>query len=98
MRQLHRQEAYMKDHKQDKYIFFVLLIPVIWFAILIAPYTEGGLIYALPYLSEAINHPFSIVWCSKTFKIIFVFILIYAVCVTVYLSTAKNYQIGRAHV
>ena len=83
----------MKDRKQDEYIFLaLLLIPVVWFAILIAPHTEGGLINALPYLSEAVNHPFSIVWCTKTAKTIFVFLLIYAVCVMVYLSTAKNYR------
>ena len=93
MHQPHRQEAAMKDRKQDEYIFLaLLLIPVVWFAILIAPHTEGGLINALPYLSEAVNHPFSIVWCTKTAKTIFVFLLIYAVCVMVYLSTAKNYR------
>ena len=93
MHQPHRQEAAMKDRKQDEYIFLaLLLIPVVWFAILIAPHTEGGLINALPYLNRVVNHPFSIVWCAKTPKTIFVFLMIYAVCVMVYLSTAKNYR------
>ena len=88
MHQSHRQEAVMKDRKQDDYIFLgLLIIPVIWFAILIAPYSSGGLIYSLPYISEAINHP-----CDNTPRMILIFTLIYAIGVMVYLSTMKNYR------
>lgn len=83
----------MKDRKQDDYIFLgLLIIPVIWFAILIAPYSSGGLIYSLPYISEAINHPFSFSWCDNTTRMILIFTLIYAIGVMVYLSTMKNYR------
>lgn len=93
MHQLHRIEAVMKDRKQDDYIFLgLLIIPVIWFAILIAPYSSGGLIYSLPYISEAINHPFSFSWCDNTPRMILIFTLIYAIGVMVYLSTMKNYR------
>lgn len=93
MHQSHRQEAVMKDRKQDDYIFLgLLIIPVIWFAILIAPYSNGGLIYSLPYISEAINHPFSFSWCDNTPRMILIFTLIYAIGVMVYLSTMKNYR------
>ncbi len=93
MHQSHRQEAVMKDRKQDDYIFLgLLIIPVIWFAILIAPYSSGGLIYSLPYISEAINHPFSFSWCDNTPRMIIIFTLIYAIGVMVYLSTMKNYR------
>lgn len=93
MHQSHRQETVMKDRKQDDYIFLgLLIIPVIWFAILIAPYSSGGLIYSLPYISEAINHPFSFSWCDNTPRMILIFTLIYAIGVMVYLSTMKNYR------
>ena len=93
MHQSHRQEAVMKDRKQDDYIFLgLLIIPVIWFAILIAPYSSGGLIYSPPYISEAINHPFSFSWCDNTPRMILIFTLIYAIGVMVYLSTMKNYR------
>lgn len=83
----------MKDRKQDDYIFLgLLIIPAIWFAILIAPYSSGGLIYSLPYISEAINHPFSFSWCDNTPRMILIFTLIYAIGVMVYLSTMKNYR------
>ena len=83
----------MKDRKQDDYIFLgLLIIPVIWFAILIAPYSSGGLIYSLPYISEAINHPFSFSWCDNTPRMILIFTLIYAIGVMVYLSTMKNHR------
>ena len=93
MHQSHRQEAVMKDRKQDDYIFLgLLIIPVIWFAILIAPYSSGGLIYSLPYISEAINHPFSFSWCDNTPRMILIFTMFYAIGVMVYLSTMKNYR------
>ena len=48
----------MRDAKNDEYLFLgLLLIPTIWFAFLIAPYMDQGLIHALSYLSEALNHP-----------------------------------------
>ena len=40
----------MRDAKNDEYLFLgLLIIPTIWFAILIAPYMDQGLIHALPY-------------------------------------------------
>ena len=51
----------MKDAKKEEFIFLgLLIIPIIWMAILIAPYMDQGLIYALPHFSEALNHPFEI--------------------------------------
>ena len=47
----------MRDAKKDEYVFLgLLLIPTIWFALLIAPYMDKGLINAIPYLNEALNH------------------------------------------
>lgn len=46
----------MRDAKKDEYVFLgLLLIPTIWFALLIAPYMDKGLINAIPYLNEALN-------------------------------------------
>jgi type IV secretion system protein VirD4 len=49
------------DKRKDEIVFLILLIvPVIWFGLLIAPYMGKGLLYALPNLNEAISHPFQI--------------------------------------
>ena len=70
----------------------LLLIPTIWFALLIASYMDKGLINAIPYLSEALNHPFSIHWCDASLKTIGIFLIVYALAIGMYLSSAKNYR------
>lgn len=70
----------------------ILVIPVIWFALLIAPYMSKGLFSALPYLSEAMNNPFSITWCDNSPKVILVCLFCYVMGIGIYLSTLKNYR------
>ena len=83
----------MKEHRQDEYIFLAFfIIPVIWLALLIAPYSSNGLIHALPSFSTAINHPFDIQWCPQTLKVILISLLLYGIGIMVYLSTRKNYR------
>ena len=83
----------MKEHRQDEYIFLAFfIVPVIWLALLIAPYSSNGLIHALPSFSTAINHPFDIQWCPQTFKVILISLLLYGIGIMVYLSTRKNYR------
>ena len=70
----------------------LLLIPTIWFSLLIAPYMDKGLINAIPYLNEALNHPFQIRWTNSTLKTIGIFLIIYVLGVGMYLSSTKNYR------
>ena len=70
----------------------LLLIPTIWFSLLIAPYMDKGLINAILCLSEALNHPFSIHWCDASLKTIGIFLIVYALAIGMYLSSAKNYR------
>lgn len=83
----------MRDAKKEEYLFLgLLLIPTIWFALLIAPYMDKGLINAIPYLNEALNHPFQIQWTNSTLKTIGIFLIIYVLGVGMYLSSSKNYR------
>lgn len=83
----------MRDAKKDEYVLLsLLLIPTIWVALLIAPYMDKGLINAIPYLNEALNHPFQIQWTNSTLKTIDIFLIIYVLGVGMYLSSAKNYR------
>ena len=70
----------------------LLLIPTIWFSLLIAPYMDKGLINAILCLSEALDHPFSIQWTNLTLKTIGIFLIVYALAIGMYLSSAKNYR------
>ena len=83
----------MRDAKKDEYVLLgLLLIPTIWVALLIAPYMDKGLINAIPYLNEALNHPFQIQWTDSTLKTIGIFLIIYVLGVGMYLSSSKNYR------
>ena len=53
---------------------------------------DKGLINAIPYLNEALNHPFQIQWTDSTLKTIDIFLIIYVLGVGMYLSSAKNYR------
>ena len=81
------------DKRKDEIVFLILLIvPVIWFGVLIAPYMDKGLLYALPNLNEAISHPFQIQWTNNTLKSIGLCLLTYGITVGIYLSSSKNYR------
>lgn len=81
------------DKRKDEIVFLILLIvPVIWFGLLIAPYMDKGLLYALPNLNESISHPFQIQWTNNTLKSIGLCLLTYGITVGIYLSSSKNYR------
>lgn len=81
------------NKNKEEFIFLgLLIIPITWLAILIAPYMDQGLIYALPHFSEVLNHPFDLHWNSNTFKAITIFIIAYLLGIGIYLSSPKNYR------
>lgn len=83
----------MKSVNKEDFIFLVLLvIPIVWLALLLAPYMEEGLFKALPYFSEAINHPFNIRWSDNSLRVIALFLLCYLFSIGIYLSTKRNYR------
>lgn len=93
MRRQLPQRNNMRDNQQNQYIIFALLtLPIIWIALLVAPYMDHGLIQALPSLGEALNNPFSLHWCTHSIKTIILFIIIYLIGISIYLSTARNYR------
>ena len=81
------------NKNKEEFIFLgLLIIPITWLAILIAPYMDQGLIYALPHFSEALNHPFHLRWSAYTFKTITIFMIAYLLGIGIYLSSPKNYR------
>lgn len=93
MRRQLLQRNNMRDNQQNQYIIFALLtLPIIWIALLVAPYMDHGLIQALPSLGEALNNPFSLHWCTHSIKTIILFIIIYFIGISIYLSTSRNYR------
>lgn len=86
------------DKKSENWIFIVIMIiPIIWIALLIAPYLENGLISNITELQKAIENPFSITWCNNSIKSIVIFALIYFIAIGVYYSNKKNYRRREEH-
>lgn len=86
------------DDEQSGLILAVIgIIPVIWFALLVAPYLSSGLMGILEGVPEAMNHPFSIQLCGDSVKTVLIFLLSYAMGIGIYISTRKHYRRGEEH-
>ena len=87
----------MKESKDQKILFIIGLIPVIWIALLIAPSISGGLPTIIKDFPKAMENPFSIVLCSNSIKTILIFIVAYILGIGIYLSTKRNYRKREEH-
>ncbi len=82
-----------KDNHTEEIIFLgILIIPVLWIALLIAPFIHKGLFNAMDDISNAFDNPFSITWCSDSLRTVAIFLLIYLLGVGIYLSSLRNYR------
>ena len=80
------------DKKIARVIYILGIIPVIWLALLVAPYINGGLIEIIKNGSDALSNPFNITLMESSIKTILIFLLIYIMSILVYESTRKNYR------
>lgn len=87
--------------KQDKLMTVLLcvlgLVPVIWLALLIAPYTAGGLPGVMEGFPKAIERPFTLKLCESSGRTALVFLLSYLFGLGIYISTRRNYRKGEEH-
>ena len=72
-------------------------IPVIWIALLLAPYVDGGLVALIRYGGAALNNPFHIVLCEDSLKAVLIFLTCYGLGIGIYLSTDRNYRRREEH-
>ena len=89
-----RQDKFSKAHMT---LYACGVIPVVWLALLLAPYMGGGLAGLVRYGGAALDHPFHIVWCEDSLKTVLIFLLCYALGIGVYLSTDRNYRRREEH-
>ena len=75
------------DEQSSLMVAVIGIIPVIWFALLVAPYLSSGLMGILDGVPEAMNHPFSIRLCGDSVKTVLTLLLVYGIAIGVYLST-----------
>ena len=89
----------MKSNQQkSNLLFFIIgIIPVVWLALLVAPYMRYGMIEMIPYLSAMLEQPFQITIVEDSVKVALLFLCAYVIGAGIYLSTRKNYRRGIEH-
>ena len=85
------------DQKTSLILAACGIIPVVWFALLTAPYVGGGLVAIIENLSTAINRPFEITVCEDSLKTVLLFLLAYGMGIGIYYSTRRNYRKREEH-
>lgn len=73
------------------------VLPVVWLALLTAPYLAGGLPGVIEGFPKAMDQPFRIRICGDSVKTVLIFLLTYGLGIGIYLSTRRNYRKGEEH-
>ena len=87
-----------EDTKNTIITFSIIgIIPVVWIALLLAPYLNDGLVGIINNISKITENPLNIILCENSLKTVFFFLLAYGLGIGVYLSTRKNYRKTEEH-
>lgn len=73
------------------------IIPVVWAALIVAPFLSQGLAGIVNGFTAGMNNPMAVKWCDDSLKTILIFLLIYGIGMGVYFSTRRNYRKGEEH-
>lgn len=85
------------DQKTSIILSVCGIVPVVWFALLTAPYVSGGMVEIVNGLPVAMRHPFAIRMCEDSLKTVLLFLLAYAMGIGIYFSTRRNYRRREEH-
>lgn len=82
-----------EDSKRQKIILSLFgIIPVIWFALIVAPYIDTGITGILKNVTKALDNPLKIEFCKNSIKTVLFLLGAYGISIGVYFSTRKNYR------
>ena len=85
------------NRQEDLILFGVLLLPTIWFALILAPCLGGSLVDVFSRLTERIQTPWRIEWCADSPRSILMCLLLYSFGGLVYFGTRPNLRQGEEH-
>ena len=83
--------------REDLLLFGVLLLPVVWFALILAPCLGGSLVDVFSRLTERIQTPWQIEWCADSPRSLLLCLLLYGFGGLVYFGTRPNLRQGEEH-
>lgn len=78
-------------------LFVLGTIPVIWIALLAAPYIEDNIFDFLRNADKVFENPFHVQLVDKSLRCVLLFITAYVMGVGIYVSTRRNYRRGEEH-
>lgn len=86
-----------EDKKTNIILAALGVIPVVWAALMVAPFLSDGLAGIIEGFTSGMADPMKVKWCVDSLKAILIFLLIYGLSIGVYLSTKRNYRKGEEH-
>ena len=85
------------DQKTSLILSVCGILPVVWLALLTAPYVSGGLVEIIRGIPVAMGNPLEITMCEDSVKTVLIFLLAYAMGIGIYFSTRRNYRRREEH-
>lgn len=73
------------------------IVPVIWLALLFAPYVNGGLPNIIENLGVILENPYHIEFCKDSVKTVLILLICYLLAIGIYFSSQRNYRRREEH-
>ena len=77
--------------------YLVGVFLTIWFALLVAPRIDNGILQVISDWSEIMSNPFKVTICANSIRVTFIFLVVYILGILLYESSKKNYRRGEEH-
>ena len=88
----------MPGNKENYTILFgLLIIPVVWAALVAAPFLFDGIIGIGKGILAGMENPLAVTWTDNSLKSVLVFLTLYAMGIAIYYSTRRNYRVREEH-
>ena len=78
--------------KTSDLILYALVgaIPVIWIGLILASYSNEGIVYIISHIDDIFSDPFDIRLNESSIRTVLLLLLAYAMGIGIYLSSRKN--------
>jgi len=73
------------------------LLPVVWAALIVAPFLSQGLSGITTAFTNGMKDPTVISWCADSPKAILIFVILYGLGIGIYYAMKRNYRKGEEH-
>lgn len=88
-----------RDNELESLLIVTLIgiVPVIWLALLFAPYVNGGLPNIIENLGVILEDPYHIEFCKDSVKTVLILLMCYLLAIGIYFSSQRNYRRREEH-